>query len=216
MSRDVLLAATNRRGKVSNRRLTGAKLIKQLDPHRLADDPKPLRDQLHQGVWKRMRCEGLRVVRRRHDLLFYHCMIVDANSGGLDEATRVDVYGSSCPACVQAKQVLTRFGVRYHEHPMSALPRRHGAVRSMPQITIDDQLLGGLNQLLGLARNGGLERIARDDRTPWVKVSRRIGRGYQVVLLDRCGRAVMTRRAPTRTEAARIAGTMARAAQESA
>ena len=47
-------------------------------------------------------------------------------------------------------------------------------------------------------------------------VSRRIGRGYQVVLLDRCGRAVMTRRAPTRTEAARIAGTMARAAQESA
>ena len=119
------------------------------------------------------------------------------------------MYGSSCPACVQAKQVLARFGVRYHEHPMSALPRRHGAVRSMPQITIDDQLLGGLNQLLGLARNGGLERIARDDRTPWVRVTRRIGRGYQVVLLDRCGHTVLTRRAPTRIEAARIAETMA-------
>jgi len=142
-------------------------------------------------------------------MLLYHCMIVDAKSGDSDGATRVEVYGSSCPACVQAKQVLARFGVRYGEHPLSALPRRHGAVRSMPQITVDDQLLGGLNQLLGLARNGGLERIARDDRTPWVRVTRRLGRGYQVALLDRCGHTVLTRRAPTRIEAARIAETMA-------
>ena len=46
---------------------------------------------------------------------------------------------------------------------MSELPRRLGVVRSMPEITIDGELLGGVNQLLKLARTGGLERIANDD-----------------------------------------------------
>ena len=208
MSRDVLLAATDRRSQVSDRGLAGAKLIKQLDPHRLADHPKPLGDQVHQRVWERMRYKGWCVVCGRHDLLVYQRMIVNAKTGSSAGGIHVDVYGSSCPACVQAKEVLGRFGVRYREHPMSALPRRHGTVRSMPQITIDDQLLGGLNQLLALARNGGLERIARGDRTPWVRVTRRLGRGYQVALLDRCGQTVLTRPAPTRIEAARIAEIM--------
>lgn len=143
-------------------------------------------------------------------------MFVNAKTGALDGEIHVDVYGSSCPACVQAKEVLGRFGVRYHEHPISALPRRHGTVRSMPQITIDDQLLGGLNRLLALARSGGLGRIARDDRTPWVRVTHRLGRGYQVALLDRCGHAVLTRRAPTRIEAARIAAIVAETPEGSA
>ena len=75
--------------------------------------------------------------------------------------------GSACPACTQAKAVLDRFHVAHEDHPMSAFPRRFGAVRSMPQITIDGQLLGGVNQLLKLARSGGLEQIAEDDRAPW-------------------------------------------------
>ena len=88
---------------------------------------------------------------------------------------------------------------------MSALPRRYGAVRSMPQITIDGELLGGVNQLLKLARAGGLERIANDDPKPWVRIKRRLGRGYDVVLLDTLGRELLRRRAATQAEAARIA-----------
>ncbi len=88
---------------------------------------------------------------------------------------------------------------------MSAFPRRFGIVRSMPQITIDDQHLGGLNQLLGLARIGGLERIGQDDHAPWVRIKRRLGRGYEVAVLDPLGRALVSQRARTRADAERIA-----------
>jgi glutaredoxin len=121
------------------------------------------------------------------------------------------VYGSSCPACTQAKAVLDRFHVAYIEHPMSALPRRFGAVRSMPQITIDGELLGGVNQLLKLARAGGLERIANDDPKPWVRIKRRLGRGYDVVMLDALGHEALSRRAASQSEAARIADELATA-----
>lgn len=122
---------------------------------------------------------------------------------------RVVVYGSSCPACTQAKAVLVRFRVGYEEHLMSEFPRRLGVVRSMPQITIDGELLGGINQLLKLARAGGLERIANDDSQPWVTVKRRLGRGYSVILLDALGRELVTRSARTKADAARIAGELA-------
>jgi glutaredoxin len=117
----------------------------------------------------------------------------------------VAVYGSSCPACTQAKAVLDRFHVAHVDHPMSALPRRYGPVRSMPQITINGELLGGVNQLLRLARAGGLERIANDDPTPWVRIKRRLGRGYDVVMLDTLGHELLSRRAATQAESARIA-----------
>jgi glutaredoxin len=126
-------------------------------------------------------------------------------SGDPTARIRVAVYGSSCPACTQAKAVLDRFHVAHDDHPISALPHRYGAVRSMPQITIDGELLGGVNQLLKLARAGGLERIANDDPKPWVRIKRRLGRGYDVVLLDTLGRELLSRKAATQAEAARIA-----------
>ena len=92
---------------------------------------------------------------------------------------------------------------------MSELPRRLGVVRSMPQITIDGELLGGVNQLLKLARTGGLERIANDDPEQWVSIKRRLGRGYSVVVLDALGRKLVTRNARTKTDAARIADELA-------
>jgi hypothetical protein len=101
--------------------------------------------------------------------------------------------------------VLDGFQIRYEEHPISAFPRRFGVVGSMPQITIDDQHLGGINQLLRLARRGGLERIAQDDREPWVRIKRRLGRGYDVAVLDSLGRELVSHRAPTRAGADRIA-----------
>lgn len=124
-------------------------------------------------------------------------------------AVRVVVYGSSCPACTQAKAVLDRFQVGYEERLMSEFPHRLGVVRSMPQITIDGELLGGINQLLKLARAGGLERIANDDPEPWVRAKRRLVGGYSVVVLDALGRELVTRNARTKTDAARIADELA-------
>ena len=117
----------------------------------------------------------------------------------------VIVYGASCPACTQAKAVLDRYGIPYEARPMTDFPRQHGRVTTMPQIIIDDELLGGLNQLLKLARAGGLERLARSHTDPWVQIKRRIGRGHQVALLDALGRRQTTRRAASRAEALEIA-----------
>ncbi len=119
------------------------------------------------------------------------------------------VYGWSCPACTQAKAVLDRFGIPYETRAMTDLPRRHGRVITMPQIVIDDELLGGgLNQLLKLARSGGLERLAQGQIDPWVQITRRIGRGHQVVLRDALGRTQITRRAASRAEALEIAAAL--------
>ena len=120
-------------------------------------------------------------------------------------SAHVIVYGARCPACTQAKAVLDRFGIPYEARTMTDFPRRHGRVTTMPQIVIDDELLGGLNQLLKLARAGGLERLARSQTDPWVQVKRRIGRGHQVVLRDALGRPQITRRAASHAEALEIA-----------
>lgn len=116
----------------------------------------------------------------------------------------VVVYGSACPACTQAKAVLDHYGVPHRSEPISNLPRRHGRPRSMPQITIDDQLLGGINQLLKLARVGGLQRLSAEPQQPWVRIRRRLGRGYTVEQLDPLGRVQCRRRAASRTEAEMI------------
>ena len=122
----------------------------------------------------------------------------------MSEGTDLVVYGSACPACTQAKAVLDHYGVAYRSQPISELPRHHGRVRSMPQITIDDEPLGGINQLLGLARSGGLDRLARPVSEPWVRVRRRLGRGYDVELLDRLGRVRRRERAASQAEAAHL------------
>ncbi len=114
------------------------------------------------------------------------------------------VYGSACPACTQAKAVLDHHHIPYESRPISDLPRRHGPVRSMPQITVDDELLGGINQLLKLARMGGLEHLAAGDGELWVRVRRRLGRGYTVDLLDHLGRVQSRRHASNRAEAQQI------------
>jgi glutaredoxin len=120
-------------------------------------------------------------------------------------APAVVIYGSSCPACTQARAVLDRFGIDYETRPLAELPRRYGRVRSMPQITIGDELLGGVNPLLKLARAGGLGHLAADGPRPWVRVRRRLGRGYDVELLDALGRPLAARRVATRVEADRTA-----------
>ncbi len=123
-------------------------------------------------------------------------------------AHAVVIYGSTCPACTQARAILDRFGIDYATRPLAELPGRYGRVRSMPQITIGDELLGGVNPLLKLARSGGLEHLAADGPRPWARVRRRIGRGYDVELLDPLGRPLATRRAPTRADADQAAAAL--------
>ena len=116
----------------------------------------------------------------------------------------VVIYGSACPACTQAKAVLDRYGVAYEARPISELPRRHGRMRSMPQITIDDELLGGTNQLLKLARSGGLQRLTEPSNEPWIRIRHRLGRGYHVQQLDPFGRVQRQERAANREQAEAI------------
>jgi glutaredoxin len=114
---------------------------------------------------------------------------------------RITVYGSACPACTQAKAVLDRHGIRYSEESMAALPHRFGHPRSMPQITVDDELLGGIDALLKLGRSGGLEHLARAGGEPWVQVKRRLGRGFDVIVRDRLGRETWRTGVTTRHDA---------------
>jgi glutaredoxin len=121
----------------------------------------------------------------------------------------VIVYGSNhCPACTQAKAVLDRYQLDYQTRPISALPASLGRAMTMPQITIDGELLGGLNPLLKLARHGGLERLVHRQTEPWIRITRRIGRGYDITLLDALGRTRTTSRARSRAEAQRVATTL--------
>lgn len=116
----------------------------------------------------------------------------------------VVMYGSACPACTQATAVLDHYGVAYQLRSIDELPRRHGRARSMPQITIDDELLGGINELLKLARSGGLQRLTEPSHHPWIRVRHRLGRGYDVQLLDQLGRVQRHERAATRGQAEAI------------
>jgi len=70
-----------------------------------------------------------------------------------------------CPYCVRAKQLLQRKGVPYREIDVSfdaeermALVRRTGQ-RTVPQIFINDQPIGGCDDLYALERAGQLDPL---------------------------------------------------------
>ena len=70
-----------------------------------------------------------------------------------------------CPYCVRAKQLLTRKGIAFREVEVSddplerqALVQRTGQ-RTVPQIFIADQSIGGCDDLYALDRSGELDRL---------------------------------------------------------
>lgn len=70
-----------------------------------------------------------------------------------------------CPYCVRAKQLLDRKGVAYREIDVSddhearmALVTRTGQ-RTVPQIFINDQPVGGCDDLYALERAGRLDAL---------------------------------------------------------
>ena len=80
---------------------------------------------------------------------------------------KVEIYTwSTCPFCVRAKGLLDRKGVAYSEVSVDgdepgrdAMAARGNGKRSVPQIFIDDQHVGGCDELHGLERAGKLDDL---------------------------------------------------------
>lgn len=79
----------------------------------------------------------------------------------------VVIYSTTvCPYCVRAKQLLERKGVEFKEINLSneapevrtELMQRTNH-RTVPQIFINDQFIGGFDQLYALERQGELDQL---------------------------------------------------------
>ena len=70
-----------------------------------------------------------------------------------------------CPYCVSAKTLLTRKGVAYEEIDVGSSPQRLAEMlqrskrRSVPQIFIGAQHVGGFDDLAALERGGKLDAL---------------------------------------------------------
>lgn len=79
---------------------------------------------------------------------------------------RVEVYSAGyCSYCVRAKQLLDRKGIAYIEIQVDVdaerrqeMERRTGR-RTVPQIIIDDQPIGGFDDLWTLDQSGQLDKL---------------------------------------------------------
>ena len=81
--------------------------------------------------------------------------------------TNVEIYTwSGCPFCVRAKSLLKRKNVDFTEYCIDGdeaarakmAKRSHGG-RSLPQIFINDQHIGGCDELHALDAQGGLDPL---------------------------------------------------------
>ena len=78
----------------------------------------------------------------------------------------VRIYTSvSCPYCVQAKRLLDRKGVPYQEIDVTGDPQRRAEMieasgrRTVPQIFIAEQSIGGFDELYELDQDGRLDSL---------------------------------------------------------
>lgn len=82
-------------------------------------------------------------------------------------ATNVEIYTwSTCPFCVRAKALLDRKGVDYTEYCLDGdepgrakMAQRADGRRSVPQIFIDNQHIGGCDDLYALNASGKLDPL---------------------------------------------------------
>lgn len=89
------------------------------------------------------------------------------NNWDLVMTLNVEIYTwSSCPFCLRAKALLNQKGVDYQEYAIDGdevarqqmAQRAHGR-RSLPQIFINDQHIGGCDGLYDLEANGELDKL---------------------------------------------------------
>lgn len=77
----------------------------------------------------------------------------------------VKIYTTAyCPYCVRAKQLLDSKEVTYTEIDVSAADARANMTqitggRTVPQVVINDQPLGGCDELHALERGGDLDKL---------------------------------------------------------
>lgn len=76
------------------------------------------------------------------------------------------IYSSEhCPYCVQAKQILMQKGATYTEIRVDLDPGKKEEMiarsgrRTVPQIFINDQHIGGCDDLMKLASSGQLDKL---------------------------------------------------------
>jgi glutaredoxin 3 len=82
-------------------------------------------------------------------------------------AATVEIYTwRFCPFCIRAKGLLDRKGVAYTEYAIdgdeaarAVMARRAEGRRSLPQIFINDQGIGGCDELHALERAGRLDSL---------------------------------------------------------
>ncbi|RYZ83544.1 MAG: glutaredoxin 3 [Moraxellaceae bacterium] len=74
-----------------------------------------------------------------------------------------------CPYCVRAKQLLQRKNIAYQEINLNTEPSEvrtdlmaRTKHRTVPQIFINDQFIGGFDQLYALDRQGKLDELVTD------------------------------------------------------
>jgi len=78
---------------------------------------------------------------------------------------KVEIYTwSTCPYCIRAKALLKKKGVNYTEYCIDgdeqarqAMSLRSNGRRSLPQIFIDEQHIGGCDDIHALEAQGQLE-----------------------------------------------------------
>ncbi len=79
---------------------------------------------------------------------------------------KIVIYGNdSCAYCAAARMLLTKKGLRFDEVKITGddgrleeMERLTGS-QSVPQIFIDDHLVGGFDELCALDKDGDLERL---------------------------------------------------------
>ncbi|HAX78142.1 MAG TPA: glutaredoxin 3 [Cyanobacteria bacterium UBA11372] len=82
-------------------------------------------------------------------------------------AANVEIYTwSSCPFCIRAKGLLNKKGVEFTEYCIDGdeaarakMAQRANGRRSLPQIFINDQHIGGCDDLHALDAQGKLEPL---------------------------------------------------------
>lgn len=80
---------------------------------------------------------------------------------------KIEIYTwSTCPFCSRAKQLLDSKGVAFTEYDITGdedarakMKDRTGGPKSVPQIFIDDEHIGGCDELYALDNKGGLDPL---------------------------------------------------------
>jgi glutaredoxin 3 len=86
----------------------------------------------------------------------------------------VEIYSSTgCPYCIRAKSLLKNKGVLYRELVIDSNPelaaeavRRSDGMRTVPQIFIENDHVGGYDDLVALDKNGELNALLGLESSP--------------------------------------------------